>query len=315
MGVLSYISSEGWTRSHVERLGCHGLELAQRIAELQGGSISRQQLLVCGLSSTAIARLIAKNWLIRLYPGLYALGRAQVSDRGKLCAGLLLAGPESGLGGGTAAFRWKILKRAPSAIYVSSLNQRRSIRNIVIRRRRELHTVVLGGLPVTSPAQTLLDISLGLPDRELRKALANADFEGLLDPDALFRVMGKGQHGSAKLRRAIERHMPELSQTLSPLEDMLLLLCERHGIPLPIPNGRVGDLMPDALWPQAKLIVEVDGGQAHSSPSQRRQDAERDMNFRRLGYTVLRYTWWQIRRQGAQVASEILANLGSLRPF
>ncbi len=147
--------------------------------------------------------------------------------------------------------------------------------------------------------------------RQLRKALANADFHDLLSADELAEVMGRGHPGSAKLRRAIDTHMPELAQTLSPLEDILLLLCERHDLPLPHPNTWVGRYRPDAVWPTAMVIVEVDGGAAHSSPSQRRTDAERDMHFRSLGYTVLRYTYWQIKRQGASVAAEIRSALAA----
>ncbi len=57
------------------------------------------------------------------------------------------------------------------------------------------------------------------------------------------------------------------------------------------------------------LIVELDGADGHSSPSQRRRDAERDMYFRSLGYLVLRYTHWQVTHQGRAIAAEIKATL------
>lgn len=69
--------------------------------------------------------------------------------------------------------------------------------------------------------------------------------------------------------------MPELAETLSYLEDMMLLLCRRYDIPLPAPNKQVGKHKPDGVWPGAMLIVELDGGGNHSSPTQRRIDAER----------------------------------------
>jgi len=152
-----------------------------------------------------------------------------------------------------------------------------------------------------------MDIAPRCSAYELQKALANADFHKLLDPESLAAVMGRGRPGSAGLRKTIKAHMPELAETLSYLEDMMLLLCQRYGIPLPIPNGKVGPHMPDALWLDAMLIVELDGGANHSSPTQRRIDAERDMYYRSLGYLVLRYTFWQVKRQGAAVAAEIIA--------
>jgi len=159
-----------------------------------------------------------------------------------------------------------------------------------------------------------MDIAPGCSDYELRKALADADYRDMLDPDSLNEVMGGGHPGSAKLRRILHKHMPELAETLSFLEDLLLLLCERHGVPLPAPNRRVGRWRPDGVWPEAMLIVELDGGAAHSSPSQRREDAERDMYFRGLGYLVLRYTYWQIKREGAAIAAELHAALDVRTP-
>jgi hypothetical protein len=120
-----------------------------------------------------------------------------------------------------------------------------------------------------------MDIAPRCSAYELQKALANADFHKLLDPESLAAVMGRGRSGSAGLRKAIKAHMP------------------------------------DGLWLDAMLIVELDGGANHSSPTQRRIDAERDMYYRSLGYLVLRYTFWQVKRQGAAVAAEIIATLAA----
>ena len=102
-----------------------------------------------------------------------------------------------------------------------------------MHRPRALEPVEHEDLRLTDPSRTLVDISPGRHENDLRKALANADFHGLLDPEALKSAMGRGVEGSAALRRTIEIHMPELAQTLSPLEDKLLLLCERHDCPFP----------------------------------------------------------------------------------
>jgi len=130
-------------------------------------------------------------------------------------------------------------------------------------------------LRLTTAARALVDTSPGCSDNELRKALANADFRGRLDPDALRSLMGKGVEGSAALRQAVENHMPELARTLSPLEDRLFFLCESYGLPLPEPNVWVDGFRVDAIWRRERVVVEVDGRAAHSSPMQKRRDGAR----------------------------------------
>ncbi len=285
----------------------------RRIAEGQEGVIGRVQLVECGLSGGEISRWIAQGRLIRILPAVYALGHTRITWRGRLFAALLYGGPDSALSHETAAYLWKIAEHRSDRVHVSTTMQRRSIRFVTTHRPRALEAVEHEGFRLTGPSRTLVDISLGCPESDLRKALARADFRGHLDPQVLKSLMGRGVGGSAALRNAIERHMPELARTLSPLEDRLFFLCERHNLPLPEPNVWVGGLLVDALWRTKRVIVEVDGHANHSSPSQRRRDRERDVSLRSAGYTVLRYTWHEIVHEPARVAAEIRCALASTR--
>ena len=42
------------------------------------------------------------------------------------------------------------------------------------------------------------------------------------------------------------------------------------------------------------MVVEIDGYRGHRSPAQLRADHQRDLELRRAGYVVLRYTWDQL---------------------
>jgi len=287
------------------------MERTRWLAETQDGPISRPQLLACGFSPAKISRLLKSEWLIKLFHGVYALAQTSLTERGRLVAPLLYAGPGSALSHETAAYHLKLIERQSPKVHVSCLGKRRSQPGLALHRPKSFESESWNGLPCTTLAQTLVDIAPGCPDWELRKALANAQFGRRLTAESMASVTGKGHPGSAKLNRAIQKHMPELAKTLSPLEDMLLFLCEKHGVPLPAPNKRIGKWRPDGVWPDAKLIVELDGGANHSSPTQRRVDAERDMYYRSLGYLVLRYTYWQVRRQGQAIAAELKATLAS----
>lgn len=86
-------------------------------------------------------------------------------------------------------------------------------------------------------------------------------------------------------------------------------LCRDHGIGQVqfqaslVLEGRT--VRPDFLIEQAKLVVEVDGLDAHSSRAAFDHDLERQNLLIRHGYLVLRYTKTHLRRP-ARVANEII---------
>jgi very-short-patch-repair endonuclease len=61
----------------------------------------------------------------------------------------------------------------------------------------------------------------------------------------------------------------------------------------------------DFLWRTPRLIVEVDGWEAHSSRSAFESDRARDVQLATMGYEVLRFTWDRITRDSAEVAAAI----------
>jgi very-short-patch-repair endonuclease len=161
------------------------------------------------------------------------------------------------------------------------------------------------GLPVTPVARTLLDLASVAPFEQVRKALAQADFRRRIDLEAIDAISGPGRAGSAHLKRALRLHRPEYARTLSPREDLLLDLCRRHRLPFPEVNVPIGPYRADALWREARLIVEVDGGDAHGTIAQMRSDRERDLWLREAGFDVRRYSGVQITKRRRAVAADI----------
>ena len=86
-------------------------------------------------------------------------------------------------------------------------------------------------------------------------------------------------------------------------------MCERNELPLPSLNVTVAGFLVDALWSAPRLVVEVDGGQAHATPARMTRDRERDLDLRRAGYTVHRYSSWQVTEQPQLVAADVRAAL------
>jgi very-short-patch-repair endonuclease len=95
----------------------------------------------------------------------------------------------------------------------------------------------------------------------------------------------------------------ESDGTATELEARLLAVCRRHRIPKPEVNVPVGPYIVDFLWPDHRLVVEVDGWEGHGSKSAFEDDRARDARLTSLGYRVLRFTWRQLNDEPGEVAA------------
>jgi very-short-patch-repair endonuclease len=68
---------------------------------------------------------------------------------------------------------------------------------------------------------------------------------------------------------------------------------------------RVDRYVVDFLWREECLIVEVDGWDAHRMRSAFEEDRARDARLAVLGYSVLRFTWWQVEDEPRAVARTV----------
>ena len=284
------------------------------IASRQWGVVSRRQLLAAGISDSAISRWLARGLLIRVHTGVYALGHHSGGIESRLAAALLLAGDGAALSHGSATFWWGITDRRPRPIDILLPSACRSRAEIRFHRSRQpIERVHLRRLPVVPPAVALVGYAGTATTSQLRRALAEADRLGLLDPDAVRAALGSGRSGSARLREALRLHLPESAFTLSELERRFLELLADAGIPTPEVNVTVGGMMVDALFREARLVVELDGHEFHANPAAVEVDRRRELRLRALGYRVVRYTWRQITEDPGAVVADLVRELDPAR--
>ena len=166
---------------------------------------------------------------------------------------------------------------------------------------RSLHRRV----PVVPLPDALLAATRDLSHDSLRLVLARADFRKTLDLREVEAACGQGRSGSKALRAALAAHLPQLARCSNGFERDFVLLCERFRLPIPEPNVRVGRYRPDMLWEDLGLIVELDGEDAHSSVAPLQADAARQAALEAMGYTVVRFTWAEVRFRPEQVAARV----------
>jgi very-short-patch-repair endonuclease len=276
--------------------------------------VSVTQLRGVGFTRTAISNAARAGRLVKVHPRVYAVGHSHLDLRGRLIAALLYAGPGAALSHTTAAWVWKVIASAPTVIHVSAPGKVRSLKGVTVHHPRRFYAVTRDGLRVTGLGRTLVDIAGMLPFADVLKAVAKADYQRLLTPREGVSALKRGRRGSAAVRQALAHRLPELARTFSPLEDLFVLACDSSGLSPPKMNRVVLGFKVDAMWAEHRLIVELDGGQAHGTPFAVTTDRARDLRLREAGWTVLRYSREQIEAQWPRVLAELRAHLGRTVP-
>src|SRR4051794_4148350 len=174
-------------------------------ARTQYGVITREQLIVLGYTDDAIKHRLRRGRLHRIYPGVYAVGRAELTQEGEWMAAVLACGDTAALSHDSAAALWGIAKRAKTPIHVSVLVDSRSRNGIEVHRRKELSTTTHKRIRVTTPAQTLIDIAHTWSQSDLEQAIGEADLRRRVGLKALRTAATKAGRSGAPLRAVIDR--------------------------------------------------------------------------------------------------------------
>lgn len=281
-----------------------------KLAERQFGRVSRAQLKRLGVSDATVRDWVEQGYLHRVLPRVYAVGHCATTLEAELAGALLYAGRGAMLSHATAAWWLGLADARPRVIDVSTSRRCLSTAGIRVHGRRAgVERTWHRRLPVTPLAQTLLDYATVATLSKLRRALAQADYQGVLGPPIQEAILAQRRPGCAKLRRALERHQPLLANSRSALEADFLELCESAELPLPEINARAEGWTVDALWRRERVVVELDGWRNHRTPAQVRRDRQKEAELRMAGYIVLRYSYEQVTRHPDLVIGELRAVL------
>jgi very-short-patch-repair endonuclease len=279
-------------------------------------------LLSSGLTRGQIRSLTAQGTLVRLANGVYAwsqyLSRISAHPGGlfatKAAAALMTVAPGSVLSHHTAArlHGLAMLTDAPDLAMTHVPGAGRTVGKPGVRMyTAPLPPSHLGwrmGIPVTTPARTVVDLARL---RDFREGVVIAD-------SALARKLT-----SKKELTAVRAQCPRMAgiprarlviefadgRAESALESIARIAFRDHGLPAPelqvkIANpdfiGRV-----DFLWEQYRTIAEVDGQIKYADPRRAKSQLRRDRRLREAGYEVVHFDWREITTTPADVAASI----------
>jgi very-short-patch-repair endonuclease len=270
-----------------------------RLAAVQHWVVTRHQLLELGFTSRAIEHAIRTGRLHPVWRGVYLVGRPQLTRHARWMAAALSCGPRAILSDSSAAALWEIGDELPGLVEVTVPPQvLRRRPGISVHRRRTLAPPDItrrAGIPVTTPARTLIDLAPLLTRSRLERAINDADKRGLIDLERVRSRLGPapGRPEIAVLRSVLDRRTFRFTD--SELERWLLSLVRRAGLPMPLTQRVVNGVRVDFLWPDLGLVVETDGLTYHRTPAQQARDRLRDQAHFAAGLTCLRFTHAQLR--------------------
>ncbi len=231
-------------------------------------------------------------------------------------AAVLACGDEALLSRRTAAELWCLLEPSSKALEVSRPGGGVGPKTVIVHRCvvPEDERDVVEGIPVTSVCRTVCDLAAVVSRSRLERAFNEMEVSGLTDrlsiPDLMRRYPRRP--GTVALRSLLEEGQ-RCGVTRSELEERFLALLAEHALPRPRLNAdlRLHDrfVKPDAIWGDARLIVELDGRAVHGTRRAFERDRKRDRLLLAEGWRVVRITWRQLRDEPEGVVADLRALL------
>ena len=300
---------------HVLRPGELGEMDLAGVAAAQRGLVTRAQLVGLGLSPKAIECRMRGGWLHRIHRGVFAVGNPALPPFGAETAALLYAGEGAALSHEGAAASWA-LPAHPSFVDITVIGRRvrpqPGLRPHVVKALDLRDVTIHAGLPVTTPARTLIDCA---GRRGIDDLLNEARVQKLVTNDALYAAMDRcpGRAGVARVRaRLAAEQGPAFDRSRS--ERILRRMIEEGGMPWPHFNTYVLGFEVDAYWPRHGVLVEVDGHDSHDHWAAFERDRRRDQTLTAAGYVVIRVTWHQLLDETLGVAVRLATTLARHAP-
>ena len=212
----------------------------------------------------------------------------------------------------------------PSTPEVTVDRARRAVRYPGVRSTRALPLVDVAsfeGIPVTTPARTIIDVVATLSPREAEELVDRALVAGFVRAARLETrardLSSQGRRGCATVLQLLATRHPEITRARNGFEARALRLLERAGAPPPRVNyrvrtgGRVRYL--DLAWPDLMIAVELDGFWPHSNRRVFDDDRARQNALVADGWTVFRLTWTALERDPRAALTPVLATIAAAR--
>jgi very-short-patch-repair endonuclease len=294
------------------------------LAELAGrqrGVFTREQALGLGVSRGMLVRRIEAGLWLRVLRGVYRMASTPPSWHQKLLAGCLWASAVVSQFSAARLYGLEGVSRGRRGDPVELTGLRGSnvhAPGFVVHTTRQLERhdqSVFDGIPVTSLARTLVDLSPSLDERHLSAALdSGLATHTFVDVRFLAREIRRlrapGRSISPTLARLLEARAPDALHLDSVLERRFSGALRRARLPRPKEHFEVIDggrrlAEVDFAYPRARLAIQLHGASIHRRCSVWERDQDQSSELAAAGWRVINVTWAQLEASEADVLERV----------
>jgi very-short-patch-repair endonuclease len=302
----------------------HNPRVARHLRE-QAGAIARRQALDAGATTDQIAYLLRTGAWSAALPSVYVAADAPAAATRDLWVAWLWAGRQAILSHGSAARIWRLdavaadTDRRPE-LWVPPARHVRSPSVVTHRSVDPVPSRVQGGLRVTTPERTLVDLAPRLSDHRLERAVESARLERLVSLASLRRTVDgigtRGRSGAGRLSRLLA-YLDERPAE-SALEVAVARLLRHSRLPAAVRQHEIvvgrSRYRLDFAWPDRRVALECDGRRHHSDAAAFRRDRARWTEITAGAcYRIVFATWRDATTRPGWIVEQVGAALGGAR--
>jgi hypothetical protein len=215
-----------------------------------------------------IVRRASSGLLHRMYRLVYLVGHPAPLPGARELGAVLACGDRTFISHRSAAELWGLVPAQGAPVEVTVVGRScRSREDIRVHWTDALDAIdrgAVGGIPATSPVRAVIDFAADAEADELEVALSEARALRLIKDGELEAALDRAGNraGVARMRRLL-RSEGDHGYTRSKAERLM----REAGLSQPLCNRRLHGYRVDFLWPEQRLVVEVDGYQFHGHRS------------------------------------------------
>ena len=291
-------------------------ERIARLAAAQHGVFARDQATRLGATRGIVHHRLRTGRWERQAPDVFRLAGSPRSWRQQLIVAVLCWGDGAVVSHRAAVALLRMVGFEPVLVELTVPRERRRSGPGIIHRhplsRADLTTV--DGIPVTTPARTLIDLASVAPIEAVEETLDDAMRRGMVSMPLLRRRLAaigrRGRPGIAVMRSLLDSRDPAAAVPESVFERRFLRTMRREGLPPPVAQYEIrsgGHLVarPDFAYPEARLAIEADSYRWHSGRSRWDRDRARRNELTLLGWRIIHVTWGDLTRRPVATARTI----------